>query len=138
MVQDILTVTHKDCVEYYEQHYHPSNARFWFYGDDDEAERLALISEKLAGASKQDTVATSVQAQEAFTEPKVVEETFPGSSDDGAYVVSAWMLSDGPHGMPREDVLAMSVLHELLSGTRTSPLRAAMMEAGRRRSFQRY
>ena len=28
---------------FYESYYHPSNARFWFYGDDPHEERLRLL-----------------------------------------------------------------------------------------------
>ena len=29
---------------FHERYYHPSNARFWFYGDDPAEERLRLLS----------------------------------------------------------------------------------------------
>jgi len=129
-LEDIPNLTQADFVEYYEKHYHPSNARFWFYGDDDESERLAVLSEKLEGFGKQDTAATAVHPQEPFSSPQAVEGAFPGSSEDGAFIVSAWMLTARPHGMHNEDVLAMIVLHELLTGSSTSPLRLAMLEHG--------
>lgn len=28
---------------FYEAYYHPSNARFWFYGDDPSEERLRIV-----------------------------------------------------------------------------------------------
>jgi len=30
--------------EFHRKYYHPSNARIWFYGDDDPAERLRILS----------------------------------------------------------------------------------------------
>lgn len=30
--------------EFHRKYYHPSNARIWFYGDDDPNERLRILS----------------------------------------------------------------------------------------------
>lgn len=30
--------------EFHRKYYHPSNARIWFYGDDDPSERLRILS----------------------------------------------------------------------------------------------
>ena len=32
---------------FHERYYHPSNARFWFYGDDDPVKRLELLASYL-------------------------------------------------------------------------------------------
>jgi len=32
--------------EFHRQYYHPSNARIWFYGDDDPVHRLRVLSGK--------------------------------------------------------------------------------------------
>jgi hypothetical protein len=29
--------------DFHRRYYHPSNARFWFYGDDDPVERLRIL-----------------------------------------------------------------------------------------------
>jgi hypothetical protein len=35
---------HRDVQEFHARYYHPSNARFWFYGDDAPEERLRLLA----------------------------------------------------------------------------------------------
>lgn len=36
--------------EFHSKFYHPSNARVWFYGDDDPNQRLRVISGKLSAS----------------------------------------------------------------------------------------
>ena len=113
---------------YYHRHYNPSNSRFFFYGDDDEHERLQLLTESLEGFSQQDTAATAVAPQAPFSSPRKVEGSFPGADADGAFVVSAWMLGRGTEGVPVRDQVPLQVLHNLLTGSKTSPLQAALYE----------
>ena len=50
---------------FHERYYHPSNARFWFYGDDPPAERLRLLSAYLDEFEAQ-PVDSAVSAQPLF------------------------------------------------------------------------
>jgi hypothetical protein len=50
---------------FHERYYHPSNARFWFYGDDDPAERLRLLAAYLDEFEAQ-PVDSAVTAQPLF------------------------------------------------------------------------
>ena len=40
------TITH-NTQDFHSKYYHPSNARFWFHGDDEPVERLRILSEYL-------------------------------------------------------------------------------------------
>jgi hypothetical protein len=42
--RDIPDLTFEEFKAFYEAYYHPSNARFWFYGDDEPGERLRLLA----------------------------------------------------------------------------------------------
>ena len=50
---------------FHERYYHPSNARFWFYGDDPPAERLRLLAAYLDEFEAQ-PVDSAVSAQPLF------------------------------------------------------------------------
>ena len=48
--------------DFHARYYHPSNARFWFYGDDPPEERLALLARYLDEFEKR-TVDSTVKGQ---------------------------------------------------------------------------
>jgi Zn-dependent M16 (insulinase) family peptidase len=43
----IPDLTYEQLQAFHERHYHPSNAKLFFYGDDDPDERLRLLSARL-------------------------------------------------------------------------------------------
>lgn len=45
---DILNLTYEEFRDFHARYYHPSNARFFFWGDDAEQERLACLEKLLA------------------------------------------------------------------------------------------
>jgi len=62
---------------FHERYYHPSNARFWFYGDDDPAERLRLLAAYLDEFDAQ-PVDSAVTAQPLFQVRSCNEPLFIG------------------------------------------------------------
>lgn len=107
--------------------YHPANARFFFWGDDPEQERLEQLGAVLSGFSKGYPV-PSVPLQAPFTAPARLEVPFAASDGEntGMAVVN-WL---GPDVMDAELTLAFRMLEHILLGMPGSPLRRALIESG--------
>jgi presequence protease len=82
----IPSLTYAAFTGFHATHYHPSNARFWFFGDDDEARRLSTLAEYLEGfAAKPEARARSVIAvQPPFAAPVRVAVPYPVAASAGA------------------------------------------------------
>ena len=73
----IPDLTYEQLKAFHERHYHPSNAKLFFYGDDDPDERLRLLSARL-GEFNRITIDANVLLQPRFTAPKRLTRTYPG------------------------------------------------------------
>lgn len=64
-----LLPTQRSLPAYLQKYYHPSNARFWFYGDDEPEERLRRLGEYL---DEFDAISpdSAIPIHPRFTEPK--------------------------------------------------------------------
>ena len=72
---EIPSLTFQEFKEFHTRYYHPSNARFFFYGDDDPELRLRIIHEYLKDFDRQ-AVDSFVPLQPAFSSPKRLVRTF--------------------------------------------------------------
>ncbi|KAK9942150.1 hypothetical protein M0R45_007833 [Rubus argutus] len=74
----IPKLTYEEFKEFHRKYYHPSNARIWFYGDDDPTERLRILSEYLDMFDASSAPNESrVQTQKLFSEPVRISEKYP-------------------------------------------------------------
>ena len=113
-----------------ERYYHPSNARIWFWGDDEPEERLRWLNERLSGWQAKNCEA-AVQLQPSFSSPRRIERTYPASGGNAAgakamFTVN-WLL---PEKHNTEQVLVLQILEEILIGQSASPLKRALIESG--------
>lgn len=128
----IPDLTYEQFKEFHETYYHPSNARIFFYGDDDPEERLRLLDEYLTEFEQID-VKSAVALQPAFPEPRRL--TYPYSVDANqsngqtpkAMLQVNWML---PEFADPTEVMALDVLSYALLGSPASPLRKALIDSG--------
>jgi presequence protease len=112
---------------FHERYYHPSNARLYFYGDDDPIERLRLLDGYLSGFERAE-IDAPVALQARFGAPKQLARSFPASDGDAKAVMSVnWMLAE--IGDVDRD-LGLALLNHILSGTPASPLRKALTDSG--------
>jgi Zn-dependent M16 (insulinase) family peptidase len=120
-------LTYASFKAFHERYYHPSNARIYFYGNDDPAERLRLIDRCLSEFGRSEA-GPPVALQAPFRSPRRLVETFPASEDDAKALISVnWMLAEV--GDVERD-LGLALLNHILSGTPASPLRKALMDSG--------
>ena len=66
---------------FHARHYHPSNAKVFFYGDDDPDERLRLLDERLSEFNRI-AVDGRVPLQSRFTAPKQLTRTYPAGAPE--------------------------------------------------------
>ncbi len=110
-----------------ERYYHPSNARIWFWGDDDPEARLVWLDERLKDFSAKNCEAV-VQPQPRFSAPRLEEMHYAASPDeDKAMCTLNWLL---PEKHDAQLTLSLHVLEEILIGQSASPLKRALIESG--------
>uniref|UniRef100_A0ACD5YT98 Uncharacterized protein n=1 Tax=Avena sativa TaxID=4498 RepID=A0ACD5YT98_AVESA len=130
---EIPKLTFEEFKEFHSTFYHPSNARIWFYGDDDTKERLRILSEYLdlfeASPARNES---KVMPQKLFKEPVRITEKYPAGQEGDLkkkyMVCTNWLLSEEPLDVETE--LALGFLDHLLLGTPASPLRRILLESG--------
>jgi presequence protease len=112
--------------DFHARYYHPSNCRFYCYGDDPEEGRLAMLAEALRGYSAQ-PVDSGVKLQASFAAPRRRVEPYAAGKGAGGMCTLGWLL---PDTSARELVLCLEMLEHILIGLPSSPLRRALIESG--------
>lgn len=130
----IPDLTYEQFVAFYRTYYHPSNARFFLYGDLPVDEMLRRIDARLAGFDRAEVpggiaLQAAPAAAASVTAPYVAGALVAASAAGRprAYVTVSWVM------MPLDDpteALAADILSYILTGSRASPLRRALVESG--------
>ncbi len=125
----IPDLTYQQFKNFHETFYHPSNAKIYFYGDDDPEKRLQLVNEYLKDFD-QIEVNSLPALQPEFSKP--IRKIIPYDSGEDvenskAYLTINWLL---PEGDQPELVLGLGILDHILLGTPASPLRKILIESG--------
>jgi len=125
----IPDLTYEQFQAFHATYYHPSNARIYFYGDDDPAERLRLMDRYL-GEFERQIVHSNVNLQPRFTQPRHMAIPYAvGDHEEGekAFVTVNWLLDESNEP---ELMLGWQILTNILIGTPASPLRKALIDSG--------
>jgi len=128
----IPNLSYEQFKTFHDAYYHPANSLIYFYGDDDEQERLRLLDEYLSQFDKIE-VDSAVTLQPAFTEPRWFTFPYHVDANQGngrspkAMMQMNWML---PEFVDANQVMALSVLSYALLSTPASPLRKALIDSG--------
>ena len=131
----IPQLTYTQFRAFHERHYHPANAQFYFYGDDDPEERLRLVDAFLADITRAaPDISREIAPQPPFAAPITQQHRYDGAPGSG-YVRVNWLLpTDGeaPFGGTEtaHAQLDYSILAHILTGSAAAPLRVALMESG--------
>ncbi|RME45674.1 MAG: peptidase M16 [Caldilineae bacterium] len=125
----IPSLTYEQFKAFHDTYYHPSNARLFFYGDDDPETRLRLVNEYLKDFDPL-PVQSAVPLQAPFTEPRRVVRTYAADlaeeGNKGMLTVN-WLL---PETTDTQTTMALGILSYILVGTPASPLRKALIDSG--------
>jgi presequence protease len=132
--QVIPDLTYVQFKRFHEIYYHPSNARIFFYGDDDPQTRLRIVNEYLEDRIARDLESleadSHIALQPALSEPRRIVEHYPvGDEEDEpkAMITVNWLL---PENSDPTQTLALEILSHSLLGTPASPLRKALIDSG--------
>jgi len=122
---EIPNLTYNAFRTFHETFYHPSNARIFFYGNDDPARRMEILEKYLGGFQPPEhEVDSSVPLQKPFQAPVETEETYAaGDENTKASITVNWALPEN------SEHFALAVLDHILTGTSGSPLRKALIES---------
>jgi len=115
---------------FHRKFYHPSNARVYFYGDDDVQARLELLDQYLGEfdplpLARQESV---VQWQKKRTQPWTLEQKVAGGADAKTIFTVNWLIND--QKLDGQEEIALDVMDDLLMGTPVAPLYKALRESG--------
>lgn len=136
--QDIPNLSFQQFVDFHGKFYHPSNAKIFFYGDDDVETRLNLMDEYLSEftINEQSRPLSAIQWQrKTIDTPQWEKHYFPvsnsASSEDrpDTHMLNVnWLLND--RSLSSTEDLTLSVLNHLLLGTPQAVLYKTLMESG--------
>ncbi len=128
--KQIPNLTFDQFKAFHSRYYHPSNAKIYFYGDDDPEHRLYLMNEYLKDFDRIE-IDSSVSFQEPFKRKKRVIRSYPSGKDKGdtakGFLTLNWLMGDTSD---KELNLSMHILEYILLGMPGSPLRKALIESG--------
>ena len=124
---NIPDLTYQAFCDFHSSYYHPSNARFFFWGDDPEDERLRLTAAALKDYTAR-PVNSAVPLQPRMETPRQIEVAYAASKGEKRALFTVnWLLGE------RGDVnqaLLMEMLEHILEGLPGSPLRKALIASG--------
>lgn len=125
----IPNLTFEQFMEFHARYYHPSNARIFFYGDDDTEQSLAIVDGYLKEYDRIE-IESGISLQSAFKGPKQMIRSFAAGEDSGrppkGMITLNWLL---PETSQKELNLAMHILVYILLGMPGSSLRKALIES---------
>lgn len=126
--ENIPELTYDGLRAFHAAHYHPSNAYFFSYGNQDLERVLNEIEEQVMSKFSAQTLDVSIPDQQNFTEPRRVEVSYPSSDTErGGQVLLAWKLG---YTSDPDLNLRWSVLSDVLLGNAGAPLTRPLIESG--------
>ncbi len=129
--KSILTLTYDAFKEFHASYYHPSNARFFFWGDDDETKRLNIVGAELARHTALDPAKkaqSAIPLQGKLDMPRHIEVPYASSEDNtNALFTVNWLLCETADATT---AMTLEMLEHILEGLPGSPLRKALIESG--------
>ncbi|HVE76706.1 MAG TPA: insulinase family protein [Actinomycetota bacterium] len=129
--EEIPNLTWEQLKEFHARFYHPSNARFYTYGNLPLGKTLGRIEELILSRFERKESHPPVPHQKSFDKPVKVTAhyPFPQGEDPNkkAEVLVSWKTKDVTDSF---DQLAMDVLGDILVGSQASPLHRALIESG--------
>lgn len=132
----IPSLSHEELVKFHQNHYHPSNAKFFTYGDMPLANHLGLLNELVLSKFSENSLAREkslVQDQEPWTEPKTVNITCPfdplsASPEKQTTTSVSFMLPTTITNF--EDMFSLQLLSSLLIDGPNAPFYKSLIESG--------
>ncbi len=128
--QHIPELTYDDFVAFHRTYYHPSNTRVFLYGNIPTERSLEFLHDTFLSRFERLSVDFPVPLQPRWNAPRELQRTFPVDSPNQcerqSSVTLNWLLCPATE---QREVLAASILSEILLGHSGSPLQKAIVES---------
>jgi len=126
----IPNLTFEQFAGFHSKYYHPSNARIFFYGDDNSDESFRIVDGYLQEFDRVE-VDSDISLQKPFSNSKRIIRSFAASDESAktpkGMITLNWLL---PETSKKELNLAMHILAFILLGMPGAPLRKALIDSG--------
>ncbi len=136
--ENIIELTFEEFEEFHKLYYHPTNARFFFWGDDDEEMRLKKVNDVISSFDKIE-LNSSIPLQERLTTARKIEVPFEVAAQDSesdeaenedakkGHATVNWLLCES---YDVEKNLLFCMLDHILTELPGSALRKALIDSG--------
>ena len=125
----IPRLTYAQFKRFHDTHYHPSNARFYLYGDIPTANYLEFLGPRLAGFTRGQSHPIPAR-QPRWSQPQSCTAVYPiGPAEplaDKTYLTLNWLSGDA---LDPEQAVLLHVLTFILLGNEAAPLRKALIDS---------
>ena len=125
--ENIPDLSYRQLKDFYQTHYHPSNAIFMTYGDISAAEHQARFEERALARFDKLDVHIHVPQEKRYSQPLRVTEPYafdePGPSDQKNHVVMGWLWGESAD---LQELLRGQLLANVLLDNSSSPLQKAL------------
>ncbi len=126
----IPTLSYEELKAFHRQHYHPSNAFFYTYGNLPLEEHLFFIEENVLKLFNRIDPKTDVISQPRWKKPKQAVYKYPISEDEDPsqkyQICLAWLTADINDSF---EVLILTLLTRILLANSASPLHKALIDS---------
>jgi len=129
----IPDLTYQKFKEFHDNYYHPSNAKFFFYGNDPVQKRLDFLSnyldefDSLPNARELSSVGTQALVSEPYTITQYVPVA-KGQEEKQTIASVAWLA--GEDKLSELESLAWRLIDHLLTGNTAAKLRKTLTDSG--------
>lgn len=123
---DIVDLSYEELIDFYQTHYHPSNAIFMTFGDMDIVELQHKLDAQALSRFEKQSKQWCVQPEKRYPAPISVEQGYGVDDDDLAHKthhVLAWLLGDSTD---LDAQLEANLLSQVLLDNSASPLRKVL------------
>lgn len=134
--EDIPKLTHEELKKFHSLHYHPSNAKFFTYGDIPLEHHLKLINDMVMSKFNENVQAKDqsiVKEQEPWNEFKIVNVTCPSdplSANQNKQTTTSISYMLPTVNTNYEDMFALQILSSLLLDGPNAPFHKSLIESG--------
>ena len=123
----IPDLSYEQLLDFYQSHYHPTNATFMTFGDIPPAELQAEFEEKALKRFQRLDKEIRVHPEKRYVAPLRVQESYSfeeeGSTENKTHIVMAWMLGESTNLM---QLLEAQLLASVLLDNSASPLQKVL------------
>ena len=126
----IPDLTFEQFLTFHRKYYHPSNARIYFYGDDNHEERLRLVNSYLMDFDAIE-IDSAIRIQASFEKSRRFVHSFMVGKEETTpakgMITLNWLMSET---MDPKTNFSLRMLEYILLGMPASPLRKALIDSG--------